>query len=729
MSGADITITPMFGVGGTFRVFVRPPGQRQIDVTFFRDVPTQFPQWSTTDPFGDAVAEIQFPAITMMDRPGAGDLWWLVAWADVDIVHYDENDSPSGWRWEGFIVSDQVGDDGLSIQCKGALFKADNYKAKPTYPQQPIPYEILIKQGLDPAAYPTGNAPLVIEWPTNWGTVVPATTGSASTDPMWFLRPWGVRPGQKWTGITTRSTGSWDPMLTGHIQTLLSVMYTEDGGQWTLRKRPGRIPVLQVRPALRLPLPDTLEVYAGAHGVSVSITRDFTQSANVIFGQGQDLAGTSFSGQQVSNDGATTYYEPFAALPYVYPSADTNPRYMDSFTRVESMLQFPQGIDEIAAREIAANQVRKFADPGYTGSITLNADPIQYDRPKSRFLIQAGQSIMVKGLRGTDILFHISEATVNMQEGTVSLTVDTKFRDALTVQEVRARTRDALDPVRLLQAGKYSTTVQDLIKPWSYANGSGVIPSGGSQDATKLFQQLMPANAQFPWTDWTTKYPPSKYPQYYIRVGPKNANATLNWSGVLRNGIAAAAIPIKLSQAGTIRLTQIAAYRADGTQAKVRFHVGIYGNSGVSASSMPMIPAAWANSAEGKATGYKASQRYPFFPDAFEQILANGEQQDQPNYLPAGQIDQMIAWGNYYEPAGYSPGLKSSGSPKTGQLIDETQWSFDTSNQPGFDKYSVENTAKNTTAGMGYILIYCDEQGTQPIYFLGRLFKTEASSA
>lgn len=173
-----------------------------------------------------------------------------------------------------------------------------------------------------------------------------------------------------------------------------------------------------------------------------------------------------------------------------------------------------------------------------------------------------------------------------------------------------------------------------------------------------------------------------------------------------------------MSQSGTIRLTQIAAYDEDGNQIPARFHVGIYGSSGVSPMSMPMVP-------PGGYDGYAAGQRYPFFPGAFEQYKEDGTEQDQPSYLLAAQSNQVIAWGNYYEPAGYSPGLASAGAPKTGRLVDETAWSFDTTSQPGFDKYSVENTAKNTTAGMLYIMIYCDDQGDHPIYFLGRLFRSE----
>jgi hypothetical protein len=722
---SGVEVSAQYGEPGTFRVYVTPPGGTQVDVTLFRDAPTLLPSWGSVDPFGDSVASLTFPAITLMDRPGSGDLSWLVPWADVDIVHFDSRNSPSGWTWEGFMVSEEFGDGGYSVSCKGALFQGDNFLAKPTFPQRPIPYELLIRQAFDPLTNPSlRTSPLVTIWPDDWSTLVPSSTaGTDGQDPLWFLRPWGVTPGQKWTGLTTRSTGSWDPMLTGHVQTLLSVMYTEDGGQWTIRKRTGRVPALLVRPALRSPQVDTLEVYAGVHGITVSLSRDFTQSANVVFGQGQDLAGTSFSGQQVTSDGTTTYYEPFAALPYVYPASTANPRFNQSITRKESMLQFPQGLDEIAAREVAASQVRKFADPGYTGTVTLASDPMQYDRPFSRFLIQAGMSLNVRGLRGTDLLFHITEVAVSMEEGITTLTVDTKFRDALTVQEVRARTRDALDPVKLLQAGKFSVTVQDMIKPWSYTAGSGVIPSGGSQDATEFFTQLVPQNAQFPWTAWTTKYPPKSYPKYYIRLEPANANADLNWSGLLRDGLAAAAIPIKLSQAGSIRLSQIAAYDANGNVLPVTFHIGIYGNSGVNPTSMPTLPAALA-----PLNGHAAGQHYPLFPGAFDQTKPDGTTQSDMSYLPSAQIDQMVAWGTSTVPAGWvSTGVGTGVA--TGKLVDETIWSYDMSNQPGFDKYSVENTSKNSTAGMAYVLIYCDTQGAQPVFFMGRLFRSESGAA
>lgn len=712
------------GDGGYFRIFTSAPGMPRREITFVRGAPTGIGSMSSTDPFGDASASLSFPAITGLDRPGQGDLSWLIPYANIDICWYDSDGIYSGWAWEGFIISENVVETGYNVSCKGALYQVDNFLAEPWFPQYPVPYELLIRDAFDPKTHMTlRSAPLMITWPADWNTVVPAQN---QPDYLWFLRPWGVQVGQKWTGLTTRNTGGWEPTLTGFVQSLLSVMYTEEGGQWTIKKNTGRVPELFVRPAPKFPMESTLEVVYGAPGVAVSISRDFSQSTNIIYGQGTDLNGSSFTGAQVSRDGQTTYYEPFAALPYSWPQVG-NPRLNQNIPVRESRLQFPQGMDLIAARNTANAHLMKFADPGYTGSIELESDPTRGGLVINRQLIKAGETILVKGIRGTDILFHITEATCSPAEGRVSLTVDTKFRDALTVAEVRARTRDALDPVRLLRVGQFSTTVQDSILPWSYTHGSGVIPSGGAVDATKLFNELMGPTEPFPWTTTTRKYPPKKYPSYYIKVDPKSAIADKNWSGLTRAGITKAAIPVKLSQSGQIRLIQLAAYDEDGNVMKVRFHVSFFGNTGISVRDMPKIPAGGIGTG-----GYPVGQFYPFFRGAFEKIKDDGTEVgvDGSAQIVAPGADLVVGWGNYFEGAGYFPGSSSHGSPKTGLLVDESVWSYDTTNQSGFDKYSVENSRKNPNAGMLFVMIYCDDQPVnKPVYFLGRMFRNEGGQA
>jgi|JI10StandDraft_1071094.scaffolds.fasta_scaffold01218_29 3',5'-cyclic AMP phosphodiesterase CpdA len=706
------------GSSGFFKVFAQAPGRGRVDITKFRGAPTQINSMSTTDPFGDATAQLSFPQITGFERPGTGDLFWLVPWVPIDIIWYNEDGSPSNWAWEGMQVSEDVGEDGYTISLKGALYELDNYLAAPWFPQYPVPYELLIKDAFDPSKHiGLRTNPLRVDWPEEWNVTVPTTS---QPDYLWYLRPWGVSPGQKWTGRTSRNTGSWDPLLTGFVQSLLSVMYTEDGGQWTVSKEVGRTPVLRVRPEITTPDENTLHVWYGSPEVKLSVSRDFTQSTNIVYGNGTDLAGSVFSGQQVSRDGQTTYYEPFAALPYVWPATHDNPRINDYIVRKESRLSFPSGMSLMESKLVAASHLRKFSDPGYTGSLSLTTDPLRGGIPFNRMLIKAGMGIVVHGFRGSDVLFHISETTVSPMSLTATLTLDTKYRDALTVYEVQAKTRDALDPVRLLKAGAFSVTTQDQILPWSYTHGSGVVPSGGAFDATDFFLNKVGHDEKFPWVTSTTKYPPKTYPKYYIKIDPKNSNATKNWSGITKSGVYTSAIPIRLSQAGTIRLTQIAAYNKDGEVVPVKFHVAFYGGYDVTVESMPMIPASMAGT-----YGYPASQRYPFFPGAFENVNADGTLTDNPGQLLSEGANMFVGFGNYYEGAGYFPGSQSKGDPKTGMLSEEATWSYDTTSSTGFDKYSAEKTKKDPTNGLAYVMIYCDDQGTEPIYFLGRMFRAE----
>lgn len=717
---------------GYFRIFARPPGGERVEITFFRDVPTKVTSLSTTDPFGDSGATLSFPQITIWDRPGSGDLSWLVPYTDIDIVWQNTPEFDYQWTWEGFsidesLVLDSTGSS-LTLECRGALLQADNYLAAPYYPQRPVPYEILIREALSPAKRPgLRTKELKMEFPADWHTVVPVFN---EPDYMWFLKPWGVTAGQQWTGLTTRSTGAWDPVLSGYVQGLLSVMFDEGGAQWTIRKDIGRKPAMFLRKPPLKSDSNMLVVTLGTPGVEITLSRDFTQSANVIYGQGTDAAGVAFSGMEINNTGDQTYFTPFSAARTVYPTS-SNPNYNPNIARKETLLRFPDGMDELAARQLSNAQLMRFADPGYTGQITLKVDPVLNTGVTfPRLLIQAGRSILVKGIRGdtSGVQFHITEASINVDEGSVQLTIDSKYRDQLTVDEVRARTRDALTPLRSLQTGKYSNTVQDLLKPWSYADGSGMIPEGSKE----FFTKKLPDTAAFPWTDWTVQFPPKNpaYSKYYIKIPKADlTNAANNWSGDTANGIFKAAIAVKMAQSGTIRLSQIAAYDKDGHLLPVHFHASVYNNSGVSPRDMPRIPTGTVKIVKPTGATFPAGQPNPFFEGAWEKIRPDGSETDDPGVLFPDSAGFVMGWGNYYELAGYSPGLASRGAPKTGKLEDEQPWSFDTSSMPGFDKYNPANNVNNAGAGVMYVMIYCDAQELQDVYFLGRFFRQEPGTS
>jgi hypothetical protein len=729
---------------GFFRIFATPPGSFSREITLFRDAPVQIGNVVTQDPFTEVTAGLTLPQVTVFDAPGEGDLDWLVPNSDIDIVWQNTGGYDFDWRWEGYIASYSFNLSGsessFSIDLKGAFYGLDDFLAIPGFPNRPIPYEILIAQAFDQTEHPAHLGKFRISFPQDWDLRVPPFQ---SPKYLSALKPWGVATDQVWTGFTSRSTGSWEPLLTGHVQSLLTVMFAEGGAQWSIRNRGFRRPELYLRQIPEASDDSIIEIILGAPGVNMDGSRDFTQRAGVLYGVGHDEAGISFSNVQVSPDGRTTYYQPFAYSNRMWPRKH-NPSYDSTAKPKEALIRFQDGVDEVSALKIAQGQYQRFAEPGITGSITLTSDPrLSNGELMPRLLIRGGRTIRIHGLLGVreGILAHITTATSDFKDLTTQLTFDTKYRDQLTVEEVRARTRDALTPLRALQVGKYSNTIQDLVLPWSYKAGSGIIPT----PAKEFFNEKLPENATFPFEEWTTKYPPKNpsYRPWYIEIGPTNtSNSSQNWSAVKRDNIQLAAIPIRMSQAGSIRLSQLAAYDKNGNVMPVKFHLSVYSTNGTSANSMPRFPylrtdpnfPAYlpARRVNGTVipTTYSSvagrSETHPFYKGGWEKVQPDG------TLFPWGDTDfqlvdagseLVVGWGNYYEPAGYYPGRFSRGADRTGLFSEDSAWSWDLSSLLNLNKPRLN--ALDEYSGMLFVMIYCDDQYDESVYFMGRFIRQE----
>jgi hypothetical protein len=311
--------------------------------------------------------------------------------------------------------------------------------------------------------------------------------------------------------------------------------------------------------------------------------------------------------------------------------------------------------------------------------------------------------------------------------GTTTLTVDSKFRDALTVEEVRLRGRDALSVSRMLIGGQFAPLIPDGMFPWSYEQGSGYIPSNPVHSSVKLFSG-MPREVSFPWQDWTRRRPPkdSKWRSCYIRIGPTRPNADQNWATQHSVWGSEVGIPIKMAAAGTVRLLQLAAYDKNGAVMKVPFHVSFYTIGSVNPKSTPAIPANQVH----LFPPYAAAQHYPFVVDGWETYHPDGSLVDPNVPQPTQTVGLLRAYGTSYQRAGYFPGDSNQGDAPTGLLVDETQWTFDLTKVADglFDPYHAEKNLTNKKAGLIYMLIYCDAQGADEVFFTGRLFRSEIGS-
>lgn len=697
---------------GHFRVYFSTPGGPVTDVTFFRDAPTTLGSFSTADPFGYAVAQLSFPQIGPMDDLGSGDLSWLTEFANVDIVLLAPDGSTTT-VWEGFVASLDwslsVEAASLSVQCQGALFQVDRYVAAPQFPAAPISYEQLIIEALSPARHPhLRTAELRIEWPENLDSIryVDSTAGSSggvTVDPTTgAVIPLGRVGGQpstvtvgtvpdgQSTGFATRSTGAWEKALTGFVAGLLEVMFTNQfADQWTIRMDPGRQPVLYVRQATRQ-ADYALDI--GQPGIaSLNLSKDYTQFANVIYGAGTTPEGSVYSRQAVIRNNTRTAYVPYAADPRVHPESGSP---MDSSVmRVETHVQFQDGMYEDDALDVAKLMLARNSDPGYTGSLSLAIDPIG----GSRFQMRAGEVLKLRYLDGTGergVNFHIAEVTVNVGEGTVDLKIDSKFRDLITVEEVLARTRDPLTPIKMLQLGKTSEVIPDRAAPWDYAKGSGYVPK-----SSKSWYDTIPVGETFPFDDQAHRRPPRDDPGAYITVNANAPTRRARWS---------APIPIRTAQKGDIRLTQFACYDRYGNRLTIPFHVSIY-DTAVTVDNMP----------------YDGAGPSPFIPGAFQRVNEFGLEipAGTPGATAMGDASLRVGWGDTDQPAGYSPGAKSTGSPLTGLLVDETSWSFDNTDDPDFEKNPAPGYVQLEAALTLYAMFYAEHNDV--VYITGRLFRTE----
>lgn len=263
----------------------------------------------------------------------------------------------------------------------------------------------------------------------------------------------------------------------------------------------------------------------------------------------------------------------------------------------------------------------------------------------------------------------------------------------------------------------------DKLYPWSY-DESGFIPGGGGHLARKVLENI-PDSVLFPWEEWTTARPPSapEYSDHYITIGPASEDANNNWASFSQPAGDDFAFPVRMSQAGSSRLIQIAAYDDDGRVMPVGFHVGFYQMPGTNILSMPILPA----DVQDTYPPYKSPQRYPYFEGAFEAYEEDGTISHPETPSPVSTAGLIAAYGTFAGRAGYWPGADDGASSPTGLMVVEgSDLTWDMSRQSGWDpRASDGGTGGNPLLGSIHVMIYCDEQADRNVHFLGRIYRAE----
>lgn len=155
--------------------------------------------------------------------------------------------------------------------------------------------------------------------------------------------------------------------------------------------------------------------------------------------------------------------------------AGPNPAFIEGWPRLEDDMDYGDNTHPSVATLDAQQRVARLKDPAIVGTITLETDPWE----GSRYHVRPGENVTLKGWEGRDVFLHVASVRINRKAGTVVLTVDSAFRDALTIAQIRDRdTESRPDPARRPGAiGRTrSTSAPDVVTPFDGESPAGILP-------------------------------------------------------------------------------------------------------------------------------------------------------------------------------------------------------------------------------------------------------------
>ena len=424
-----------------------------IDVTYLRGERTIIREWSIEEPGGETTAAILFPQIYPFDEVGevGGEFAQIGNQRNCDILIVEEGVTPGVFDgtqhevWNGILASDESHIDEAKAETE--------WHARGLLIGQASAQMHRVKDYMEP---------------TDIGTVIPEVLNSISSRRFEEIDT-------VVTGIETLERGSERDYKWDYVQSLLATAWTVDGQQWTIRRSGPKTYEMVLKDL------DTIdyELEAGTRGVTADLARDDSQKYSVIWGSGVGPDGYSWRGMVYPDFVTDLTYDPddLSALdgPFRFPlvfdpkvdDGSLNPNgipaveYNPDVDRSDVEIQFPTGTTKDVAYQDAIKQLARDENPGSTGTIRLRTDLTIPDAEgvtaaNSRFLIPAGSNLSYRNYRGGDFstdfepfLFRISGVHVDLQRSTVNLSVDSRFRDAMTLSSIIERDKNAtIDPAR-----------------------------------------------------------------------------------------------------------------------------------------------------------------------------------------------------------------------------------------------------------------------------------------
>jgi len=513
-----------------------------IDATYFRGGFTKILSDRREEPFGDATLSFELPNVSSMDSyPDDDDhpLWFLINRANVQI-ELVKSDGTSTIVWTGHVVATDTGNSESSpnkrLDCVGSLFQASTDRMHPPTFLDPTDIGTLMSRVLN--AVTSRRYPVISAVATG---ILSRQRGSWADSPLAFVQSllstaW-TSGGNQWTIAKIegsrrsyelrlkKTTPEWTVTngahgvsvdLTRDGSAIRNVIYGHgvgpDGNAWFNYKYPNlhadTAPAYPfASPSSVITVGTTDAMTTSGDGVSVwqRRARDLgyklaidgvfnTSDADVAryvqrrFGAsvdgvvGPQTWNATFGVGSNSGDLSAVIRLPLAAdrrtQRYLYNGdgsvAGENPEFDGNVLIYADDVDFGSGITRAEGILSAQQIVERESEPGLTGRITLTQDP----RENSRLLIPPGDKITLIGYEGADRVLHITAVERDWQTGTVTLEVDEKSRDAMTVAQIRTRDKEARrDPARRPgNPNRRSRLDVDQVVPFDGESGAGVIP-------------------------------------------------------------------------------------------------------------------------------------------------------------------------------------------------------------------------------------------------------------
>jgi hypothetical protein len=509
-----------------------------VDVTYFRDAPTKIAGWRQEAPFGWTSTTLTFKQVFHYEERGVGDLAWMVADKPVEIALV----TPLGarlHRFTGHLTSEDPGVGRGRTECvwgvEGALWQADHSihqvpaRLDPTDIGRLIPAELngTPSRRFSPIANVTTGIPSrqrgstgQTRWEYTTDMLAKATVDGGD---QWTLEPTGPRSFAlvlkdtttvHWT-ITAGAPGVELDLNHDHHERIDAVYARgigPDGYAWRnvffpdlLAYDPPDYPYAD--PDQNVLPGDTDAMTLTGTGISdwQRRIRELGYSSLPVDGVmgSEDTAAVrwiqakmgiqvdGFMGPQTWaatwNVGAVggdlrTIRLPMAVRTeveqYIYAAngaiVGTNPEYDPSIIRHEVDIDLGAGVTKAQGREMARRILERGLDPGIVGTIKLTTCPWE----GSRWEMDAGDNVLVKGWRGEDVIARVTALDADPESVTVTLTIDSEFRDAMAVVQILERNRESRpDPARRPgNPNRRSRQDQDQVTPFEGESPAGRLP-------------------------------------------------------------------------------------------------------------------------------------------------------------------------------------------------------------------------------------------------------------